>query len=91
MVAQHGIAVRGGKVRTATGIHDTDVPPIRYDAVRECLETLTIHARELAASVHMPRIGCGVAGGTWDRIEPLITATLCAGDVPTTIYDLKPR
>jgi len=22
------------------------------------------------AKVHMPRIGCGLAGGTWDKIEP---------------------
>ncbi len=35
----------------------------------------------------MPRIGCGLAGGTWARIEPLITTTLCAQDVDVTVYD----
>jgi len=45
------------------------------------------HATSLSASVHMPRIGCGLAGGRWDRIEPLIVATLCTRDVDTTVYD----
>jgi hypothetical protein len=35
----------------------------------------------------MPRIGCGLAGGTWDRIEPLVARTLLARDVPVTVYD----
>ena len=25
----------------------------------------------LSASVHMPRIGCGLAGGKWEEIEPI--------------------
>lgn len=35
----------------------------------------------------MPRIGCGLAGGKWSRIEPLIANTLCARDVEVTVYD----
>lgn len=62
-------------------------PPIRYDAVARCLVALGDHAVELGASVHMPRIGCGLAGGTWSRIEPLITDALGARDVPVTVYD----
>ena len=46
MVAQRGVRPSGG------------VPPIRYDALRECLTTLAERATSLAASVHMPRIGC---------------------------------
>ncbi|MFC9297155.1 macro domain-containing protein [Streptomyces sp. NPDC057011] len=75
MVAQRGI-------RTGSG-----GPPIRYDAVSRCLAVLADHATELNASVHMPRIGCGLAGGTWSRIEPLITDTLCARDIEVTVYD----
>jgi O-acetyl-ADP-ribose deacetylase (regulator of RNase III) len=62
-------------------------PPIRYDAVERCLAALADRAEELGASVHMPRIGCGLAGGTWDRIEPLVLRTLCARDIPVTVYD----
>jgi O-acetyl-ADP-ribose deacetylase (regulator of RNase III) len=76
MIGQHGL-------RTSDG-----VPPIRYPAVEQCLDTLAGHAATLTASVHMPRIGCGLAGGTWAEIEPIIVRTLCAKDIPTTIYDL---
>jgi len=62
-------------------------PPIRYDAVDRCLTALAGHATRLAASVHLPRIGCGLAGGRWDRIEPLIITALCAQDIPVTVYD----
>ncbi|WP_253866353.1 macro domain-containing protein [Micromonospora sp. WMMD754] len=62
-------------------------PPIRYDAVERCLIALADHAEELGASVHMPRIGCGLAGGSWQRIEPLVLRTLCARDIPVTVYD----
>ncbi|MEU4365716.1 hypothetical protein [Micromonospora chersina] len=62
-------------------------PPIRYDAVERCLSALADQVDELGASVHMPRIGCGLAGGTWDRIEPLVVRTLCARDIAVTVYD----
>lgn len=75
MIGQHG---------TKTG---SNGPPIRYEAVEACLSTLAGEAQRLRASVHMPRIGCGLAGGTWDRIEPIIVRTLCAQDVPVTVYD----
>jgi O-acetyl-ADP-ribose deacetylase (regulator of RNase III) len=61
--------------------------PIRYESVRECLEKLVKEAKNLNASVHMPRIGCGLAGGKWERIEPLIKETLIKNNIPTTIYD----
>jgi O-acetyl-ADP-ribose deacetylase (regulator of RNase III) len=75
MVAQHGIRAGSGG------------PPIRYEAVEQCLGTVADHALRLGASVHLPRIGCGLAGGRWERIEPLIVNTLCARDVSTTVYD----
>ena len=42
---------------------------------------------ELKATVHMPRIGCGLAGGTWDNIEPIIERTLCEADIEVSVYD----
>jgi hypothetical protein len=39
------------------------------------------------AAVHMPRIGCGLAGGTWDKIEPLIDENLADKGVEVTVYD----
>jgi O-acetyl-ADP-ribose deacetylase (regulator of RNase III) len=75
MIGQHGIKA------------GSQGPPIRYDAVQRCLTTLAEHALRLGASVHMPRIGCGLAGGSWDKIEPIITRTLCERDIPVTVYD----
>ncbi|WP_149182141.1 macro domain-containing protein [Streptomyces sp. TRM49041] len=94
LVGQHGIRTRTG-IRTDTGTQPTERgtelpdsgPPIRYDAVREALHTLAEHALRLHASVHMPRIGCGLAGGTWDRVEPLIAEALGARDIRTVVYD----
>ena len=62
-------------------------PPIRYDAVGAGLDKVGQFAQERAAAVHMPRIGCGLAGGTWEEIEPLIHAHLAGRDIPVTVYD----
>ena len=58
-------------------------PPIRYDTLGRCLTAVGEHALTLHASIHIPRIGCGLAGGRWDQIEPIIIRTLCARDIPT--------
>ncbi|MEV4004425.1 macro domain-containing protein [Actinomadura sp. NPDC049753] len=79
MIGQHGI-----KTSRSSG------PPIRYDAVRQCLHHLAAHATRLGATIHMPRIGTGLAGGRWERIEPLITSELTDHGIPVTIYDVSP-
>jgi O-acetyl-ADP-ribose deacetylase (regulator of RNase III) len=63
-------------------------PPIRYEAVRACLGKLAVEAAALGASVHMPRIGCGLAGGRWEEIEPIIRDEMTSKGVEVTIYDL---
>ncbi|MER5952080.1 hypothetical protein ABT127_39190 [Streptomyces sp. NPDC001904] len=61
--------------------------PVRYEAIAQGLAAVAGHAAELGASVHMPRIGCGLAGGTWSRVEPLIAEQLVARGIPVTVYD----
>jgi DNA-binding CsgD family transcriptional regulator/O-acetyl-ADP-ribose deacetylase (regulator of RNase III) len=80
MVAQHSYST-------------PDEPAIRYDALETCLSklanTIWASATSMAdASVHMPRIGCGLAGGRWEDIEPIIKRTLGASGVSTYVYDL---
>ena len=75
MIAQQGIKT-GSK-----GV------PIRYESVKECLIKIAIEAKELEASIHMPRIGCGLAGGKWNRIEPIIQETLLEQNVDVYVYD----
>jgi O-acetyl-ADP-ribose deacetylase (regulator of RNase III) len=64
-------------------------PPIRYEAVENCLIKLSQKAVELNASVHMPRIGCGLAGGKWENIEPLINKSLIEKNIEVSVYDYK--
>lgn len=63
-------------------------PPIRYEALEQSLQKVAIKAKKLKASVHMPRIGCGLAGGHWSKVEPIIICALSQQDIPVTIYDL---
>lgn len=37
-------------------------------------------------SVHMPLIGCGLAGGTLDKIEPLIESSLTSIGISVTAH-----
>lgn len=73
MIAQHGIMSKDG------------IPPIRYAALEDCLAELRLRAVDMNASVHMPRIGCGLAGGKWSEIEPIILRMLL--DVDVYVYD----
>ncbi len=85
MVAQKGMLDRAG-----------DGPPIRYAALERCLERLAVLAKMLpdgpggmnraVPSIHMPRIGCGLAGGNWHLVGPIVAAAL--KDFPTFVYDL---
>lgn len=60
-------------------------PPIRYSAIK--LGMVEVHrlANEINASVHMPRIGCGLAGGKWEKIQPILDHELI--EIDTTVYD----
>ena len=64
-------------------------PPIRYEAVAGSLVQVAAKAKALGASVHMPRIGCGLAGGNWTKIEPLIEEHLVGAGVSVTVYDFE--
>ncbi|SEG77614.1 O-acetyl-ADP-ribose deacetylase (regulator of RNase III), contains Macro domain [Actinacidiphila yanglinensis] len=75
LVGQHGIRT-GSK-----GV------PVRYEAIDAALGVLGDRALEWGASVHMPRIGCGLSGGKWERVEPLVTARLAERGVAVTVYD----
>ncbi|MEW7278857.1 macro domain-containing protein [Aquimarina sp. 2201CG1-2-11] len=77
MIAQQGMKMGSNGV------------PIRYEAVRRCLKNIAIEAKKLEASIHMPRIGCGLAGGKWDKIEPIIKETLMQKDLDVFVYDFE--
>jgi O-acetyl-ADP-ribose deacetylase (regulator of RNase III) len=85
MIAQHGIS------------RDLlNYVPIRYDSLEMCLEKLSEGVRSMEflnpkkkVTVHMPRIGCGLAGGSWDIVGPLIEENLW--DAECYVYDLEKK
>ncbi|MGA9998110.1 MAG: macro domain-containing protein [Pyrinomonadaceae bacterium] len=78
LIGQRGIRHRG----------DHGLSPVRYEAMRQGLARVRQHAMTLKASVHMPRIGAGLAGGDWREIEQIICDELAAHDLAVTVYDL---
>jgi O-acetyl-ADP-ribose deacetylase (regulator of RNase III) len=75
MVAQHGYG-------------PSPKPRIRYTALRDCLQQVAVEAKHLRATVHMPRIGAGQAGGRWEVIAELIDTELVRQGVAVTVYSL---
>ena len=67
------------------GYRPSSVPPVRYEAISAALATVADRALRLRASVHMPRIGCGLSGGRWELVEPLIVEQLTRCGVPVTV------
>jgi O-acetyl-ADP-ribose deacetylase (regulator of RNase III) len=61
-------------------------PPIRYAAVLAALNTVNDTAFRTGSTIHMPRIGCGLAGGKWEEIEAIIKRVM---SVDVYVYDLK--
>lgn len=73
MIAQNGFKQVGNEI------------PLKYDALDKCLEQVY---RDLPANytVHCPRIGCGLAGGKWEKVEELILKHMKNN---TFVYDWK--
>lgn len=76
MIAQRGISF------------EKNIPPINYSAVKICLNIVNDMAFSTSSTVHMPRIGTGLAGGNWDDILKIIEDTM---SVNVIVYDyIKP-
>lgn len=76
LVGQHGLRRRGAE------------RPVRIDAIARGLRTVAREALDTGSSVHMPRIGCGLAGGTWREIGPVVDREIASRAVDVTVYDL---
>ena len=64
-------------------------PPVRYEAINLGMEKVAKKASELKAFVHMPRIGCGLAGGKWEHIEPILQKNLSKENIEVIVYDFN--
>jgi O-acetyl-ADP-ribose deacetylase (regulator of RNase III) len=76
MIAQRSLGMQNG------------IPAIRYEFLDVCLKKVADTCKKYGASVVGPKIGCGLAGGKWDKVEPLIIKNLCEQDIPVYIYEL---
>lgn len=66
-------------------------PRIRYSALQTCLEQVADHAASIGASIHMPKIGTGSAGGDWSTIEELLDDVMVREGLFVTVYDVPPK
>ena len=75
--------------QSGTEPDDEGNPPIRYEALEECLDKVAELANYSGSSVHGPKFGSGLAGGDWDEVEELIIECLIKKGINVTIYEIE--
>lgn len=83
MIAQEGVR------------SSTNPKPIRYEALEKCLDKVaegchgligdSTTVKKRRVTIHMPRIACGLAGGTWGIVGPLVEDAFW--DLEVYVYD----
>lgn len=76
LIGRHGLRRKG------------DQPPVWCDAISTGLARVAEVAASRGASVHIRRIGCGLASGRWEELKPLIERHLVAAGIEVVVYDL---
>jgi len=70
------------------GVRSASNPrPLDLAWLKLALRRVAMREWPLGVSFHLPRIGCGLAEGTWEEVESVVQATLAAR-APTFVYDL---
>lgn len=67
--------------------------PVDYPSLKQCMQTVLWQAHTLKASICIPRIGCGLGGGSWgevlDTIWDALVDNVSAFQCPDIfVYDL---
>ena len=79
MIAQNGIRGRNNP------------KPIDYNALKICITSVFKVIPDLS-SIHMPRIGCGLAGGKWVEVEKIIKEGMKINtSINVYVYDMPTR
>ncbi len=73
------------------GFGPSSSPRIRYVHLEQCFRTVAEFAVRHGSAVHMPKIGAGQSGGSWDTVEEIVQDAFIAKGVRATVYDLPPR
>jgi O-acetyl-ADP-ribose deacetylase (regulator of RNase III) len=97
---EHGIIFVANMIAQSGYKVNTKQIPLQYDRLDDCLKQLNtwighytftkklmMRHKELGeVSIHMPRIGCGLAGGKWGEVFPIICNTISKHKI--FVYDL---
>ena len=75
--------------QNGTGFNEYNVPPVNYGAIEVMLKKIFKLAKENKATVCMPKIGAGLAGGSWEIIELVILRALRETDVDVYVYEFE--
>lgn len=59
---------------------------LSYEHLRDCLGRVFNYANNLNATVHCPKIGSGLAGGSWNRVESMLIDRVKEYGVDCTVY-----
>ena len=78
MIAQNGLR-----------FNDFGVPAVNYAAIEVCLNKVCKMASSMIIDVHMPRIGCSLAGGSWEVVELIILRVLRMHNCDVYVYDFE--
>jgi len=62
------------------------MPPIRYFALQECINSVQKFAFDRGLGVACPRIGTGRAGGKWSIIAPMILDEWTVYTLPNEVH-----
>jgi len=74
MCAQNGVRFKSSEKK-----------PLRYGYLALCLTTISTCSPRFSR-VHMPKIGCGLAGGNWDIVSEIVEDILCGKGIEVYVY-----
>ena len=66
----------------------TDKVNLDYPALERCLDKVLHFCEKAKLPLSIPRIGCGLAGGDWDRVRAIIEKVNEKRNVQITVYEL---
>lgn len=75
------------------GMAPDGTPPVRYEAIRKGLRyiNLLVESIQDRVVIQMPRMGCGLAGGSWAKVQQILEEELEACNPESTdkvvVYD----
>jgi len=87
VLVEHDIMVANLIGQTGLSISQSRGIPVRYWAIEKGMWKVKAKAEKANASIHMPRMGCGLAGGSWDEVFHVLSRVFEESNVPITVYD----